>query len=109
MRHSKPYRILQMPTDPLFDIYNTSFTKAISPRQEQYLWPGYTLIPQASFTLVYVVSLCHCFVDAKAVKVKFLCQVDGITSLLHGVPHMSKDYEILGCHMLNFIKKNSYS
>ena len=31
---------------------------------------------------------CHCFVDANAVKVKFLCQVDGITSLLHGVPQL---------------------
>ena len=31
---------------------------------------------------------CHCFVDANAVKVMFLCQVDGITSLLHGVPHL---------------------
>ena len=28
------------------------------------------------------------FVDANAVKVMFLCQVDGITSLLHGVPHL---------------------
>ena len=31
----------------------------------------------------------HCFVDANAVKVKFLCQVDVITSLLHGVPQLS--------------------
>ena len=33
--HSKPYRILQMHMGPFFDIYNTSFTKAISPR---HLW-----------------------------------------------------------------------
>ena len=31
---------------------------------------------------------CHCFVDANAVKDKLLCQVDGITSLLHGVSHI---------------------
>ena len=30
----------------------------------------------------------QCLVDRKAVKVKFLCQVDGITSLLHGVPQL---------------------
>ena len=36
----------------------------------------------------------HCFVDANAVKVKFLCQVDGFTSLLHGVPHVYSQFQL---------------
>ena len=34
----------------------------------------------------------HCTIyenkDRKAIKVKFLCQLDGFTSLQHGVPHL---------------------